>query len=39
MKYFYKPNKLESIETIVSRIMELEKESDGMMTKILEGLQ
>ena len=39
MKYFYKPKQLDSVEVIVNRIMELEKESDGMMTKILEGLQ
>ena len=39
MKYFYKPKQLDSVEVIVNRIMELEKESDGMMAKILEGLQ
>lgn len=37
-KYFYKSKQLESIETIVARIKELEKQSDGMMASILEGL-
>lgn len=37
-KYFYKAKELESVETIVARIKELEKESDGMMKNILEGL-
>ena len=37
-KYFYKPKQLESVETIVARIKELEKQSDGMMASILEGL-
>lgn len=37
-KHFYKPKELESVESIVKRIQELEKESDGMMEKILEGL-
>lgn len=37
-KYFYKQKQLESVETIVARIKELEKQSDGMMASILEGL-
>lgn len=37
-KYFYKPKELESVESIVAKIRELEKESDGMMASILEGL-
>lgn len=37
-KYFYKPKQLESVETIITRIKELEKQSDGMMASILEGL-
>ena len=37
-KYFYKAKELENVETIVARIKELEKESDGMMKNILEGL-
>ena len=37
-KYFYKSKQLESVETIVARIKELEKQSDGMMASILEGL-
>jgi len=37
-KYFYKAKELESVESIVERIRELEKRSDGMMSSILEGL-
>ncbi|MCR8967319.1 type I restriction-modification system subunit M [Streptococcus zalophi] len=37
-KYFYKAKELESVETIVKRIKELEKQSDGMMATLLEGL-
>lgn len=37
-KYFYKPKQLESVETIVARIRELEAVSKGMMKEILEGL-
>lgn len=37
-KYFYKSKQLESVETIITRIKELEKQSDGMMASILEGL-
>ena len=37
-KYFYKPKELEKVEDIVKRIRELEKESEGMMKNILEGL-
>lgn len=37
-KYFYKPKQLESVETIITRIKELGKQSDGMMASILEGL-
>ncbi|MDO6856409.1 class I SAM-dependent DNA methyltransferase [Mesomycoplasma ovipneumoniae] len=35
-KYFYKPKELESVEDIVRRIKELERQSDGLMTSILE---
>ncbi|KRN88702.1 site-specific dna-methyltransferase (adenine-specific) [Ligilactobacillus ceti DSM 22408] len=37
-KYFYKPKELESVEIIVEKIKVLEKESDGMLKGILEGL-
>lgn len=37
-KYFYKAKELESVENIVNRIQELEKQSDGLMLSILEGL-
>lgn len=37
-KHFYKPKELEKVEDIVKRIRELEKESEGMMKNILEGL-
>ena len=37
-KHFYKPKQLESVETIVERIRELEKLSEGMMKEILGGL-
>ncbi|MEG3826160.1 N-6 DNA methylase [Mesomycoplasma ovipneumoniae] len=35
-KYFYKAKELESVENIVRRIKELERQSDGMMASILE---
>ncbi|WP_341513516.1 class I SAM-dependent DNA methyltransferase [Mesomycoplasma ovipneumoniae] len=35
-KYFYKAKELESVENIVSRIKELERQSDGLMASILE---
>lgn len=37
-KYFYKAKELESVEDIVSRIKELERQSDGIMASVLEGL-
>ena len=37
-KYFYKVKELESVEEIVGRIKKLERQSDGMMASILEGL-
>ncbi len=37
-KHFYKPKQLESVESIVERIRELEKISEGIMKGILEGL-
>ncbi len=37
-KHFYKPKELESVESIVAKIRELEKKSDGMLASILEGL-
>ncbi|MDW2907957.1 class I SAM-dependent DNA methyltransferase [Mesomycoplasma ovipneumoniae] len=35
-KYFYKPKELESVEDIVRRIKELERQSDGLIASILE---
>ncbi|WP_044285732.1 type I restriction-modification system subunit M [Mesomycoplasma ovipneumoniae] len=35
-KYFYKAKELERVENIVSRIKELERQSDGLMASILE---
>ncbi|WP_337892574.1 N-6 DNA methylase [Mesomycoplasma ovipneumoniae] len=35
-KYFYKAIELESVEDVVRRIKELEKQSDGLMASILE---
>ena len=37
-KYFYKPKQLESVEIIITRIKELEKQTDSMMASVLEGL-
>ena len=37
-KYFYKAKELESVENIVARIKELEKQSEGILANILEGL-
>lgn len=37
-KYFYKAKELASVESLVKRIVDLQKESDGIMAKILEGL-
>ncbi len=37
-KYFYKVKELESVENIVACIKELEKQSEGMLANILEGL-
>ena len=37
-RYFYKPKQLDSVEAIVERLKELEKQSDGLMASILEGL-
>lgn len=37
-KYFYKPKELESVESIVGRIRELEKQAENAMASILEGL-
>lgn len=38
-KYFYKPVKLRGLEEILASLTELEKESDGMMEEIMEGLE
>ena len=38
MTYFYKAKELKSVKDIVDRIKELERQSDGMMVSILEGL-
>ncbi|MHA0298468.1 type I restriction-modification system subunit M [Mesomycoplasma ovipneumoniae] len=35
-KYFYKAKELERVEDIIRRIKELERQSDGLMTSILE---
>lgn len=37
-KYFYEPKQLESVESIVASIRELEQQSEGLMKEILEGL-
>ncbi len=37
-KYFYEPKKLPSVKEIVEEIKSLEKESEGLMDTILEGL-
>ncbi|MDC0804335.1 N-6 DNA methylase [Clostridium paraputrificum] len=37
-KYFYKAKELESVESIVRRIRELEQQSNGMIVSVLEGL-
>ena len=37
-KYFYKAKELKSVENIVARIKELEKQSEGILANILEGL-
>jgi type I restriction enzyme M protein len=38
-KYFYKPAELRSMKDILASLTELEKESDGVMEEILEGLE
>ena len=38
-KYFYKPVKLRDMKDILTSLAELEKESDGVMDEIVEGLQ
>lgn len=38
-KYFYKPVELREMSDILASLKELEKEADGMMAGILEGLQ
>ena len=38
-KYFYKPVKLRDMKDILASLAELEKESDGVMDEIVEGLQ
>lgn len=39
IKYFYKPMKLRKMKDIVDELKVLEKETDGMLTDILEGLE
>ena len=38
-KYFYKPVQLRDMKDILASLSELEKESDGVMDEIVEGLQ
>ena len=38
-KYFYKPVKLRDMKDILASLAELEKESDGVMDEIMEGLE
>lgn len=38
-KYFYKPVQLRSMQEIVSDLQSLEKETDGLLTEILGGIQ
>ncbi|WP_244870370.1 HsdM family class I SAM-dependent methyltransferase [Ureaplasma diversum] len=37
-KHFYVPKKLDKVEDIVKRIQKLEAETDGLLSKILDGL-
>ena len=39
IKYFYKPMKLRDMKSIVEELKLLEKETDGMLSDILEGLE
>lgn len=39
IKYFYKPMELRTMKDIVDELKVLEKETDGMLTDILEGLE
>ena len=38
-KYFYKPVELRDMKDILASLAELEKESDGVMDEIVEGLE
>ena len=38
-KYFYKPKELRSLEEIINDIEEIEKNTDGLLLSILEGLR
>lgn len=38
-KHFYKPTVFRSVQEIVEDLQELEKETDGMLAEILEGVQ
>ena len=38
-KYFYKPVQLRDMKDILASLSELEKESDGVMDEIVEGLE
>ena len=38
-KYFYKPVKLRDMKDILASLKELERESDGVMDEIVEGLK
>ena len=38
-KYFYKPVELRPMEEILENLRALEREADGMMAEIMEGIQ
>ena len=38
-KYFYKPAVLRDMEEILDNLTELEKEADGVMAEIMEGIR
>ena len=38
-KYFYKPVELRPMEEILENLSALEREADGMMAEIMEGIQ
>ena len=38
-KYFYKPVELRPMEDILESLKDLEREADGMIAEIMEGMQ